>query len=141
MDNYRKRPLWHWIIIYLLVGALIYTGVYYFFLSKRGGSDQSQVTTQVSPSANEEVTVTLTKEGFSPSTVNIKAGAKVIWLNQSGTTATVNSADHPTHLKYPPLNLGSFVSGASLFLTFNTPGTYKYHNHLNASQFGTIIVE
>ncbi len=32
---YGKRPLWQWILIYLIIAAIVYGLVYYFFL--RGG--------------------------------------------------------------------------------------------------------
>ncbi|HSX40011.1 MAG TPA: hypothetical protein VLF68_00150 [Candidatus Saccharimonadales bacterium] len=35
--GYGKRPLWQWIVIYLIIGAIVYGAIYYFFLSKRGG--------------------------------------------------------------------------------------------------------
>lgn len=89
----------------------------------------------------EKSTVVLTKEGFSPKSITVKTGTEVVWLNNSGETATVNSSAHPTHLDYAPLNLGDFENGESLSLIFDTPGTYKYHNHLNASQTGEVIVE
>jgi hypothetical protein len=31
--GYGKRPLWQWVLIYLIVGGLIYGVVYYFFFS------------------------------------------------------------------------------------------------------------
>lgn len=87
------------------------------------------------------VTVTLTSSGFDPATITVKAGTKVTWVNKSGVEATVNSDKHPTHLLYTPLNLGSFVRGASLSLVFDKPGSYGYHNHLDPSQTGTVVVE
>lgn len=30
--SYGKRPLWHWILLYLIVGAVVYYLIYYFFL-------------------------------------------------------------------------------------------------------------
>lgn len=86
-------------------------------------------------------TVKVTENGFEPSTVTIKAGTKVVWINNSGQDSNVSSAFHPTHLVYPPLNLGSFSDGDSVSLIFDKPGTYKYHNHLDPSQFGEIVVE
>ncbi len=85
--------------------------------------------------------VTLTKSGFSPATLTIKANSRVAWVNNSGQAASVNSNDHPTHKLYPPLNLGLFNSGSSVQLVFDKAGTYKYHNHLNPAQTGTIIVQ
>jgi hypothetical protein len=37
--SYGKRPLWQWIAIYLVVGAIIYGLIYYFFIANRGGSN------------------------------------------------------------------------------------------------------
>lgn len=31
--GYGKRPLWMWIAIYLIIGAIIYGIIYYFFLA------------------------------------------------------------------------------------------------------------
>lgn len=86
-------------------------------------------------------TITVTATGFSPQTITIKAGTKVTWINQSGITANVSSDPHPVHTDYPPLNLGSFANGSSVSLVFDTAGTHGYHNHLNPSQKGTIIVQ
>ncbi|MBI2310097.1 cupredoxin domain-containing protein [Candidatus Collierbacteria bacterium] len=85
--------------------------------------------------------VTLTSSGFEPQSLTVKVGTKMVWTNQSGTVAAVNSASHPTHLVYPLLNLGNFGNGETLALVFDQPGTYKYHNHLNASQTGVVVVE
>lgn len=32
--GYSKKPLWQWLIIYVILGAIIYGGIYYFFLGK-----------------------------------------------------------------------------------------------------------
>jgi len=156
-SSYNKRPLGQWIAIYALVAIVIYGLVYYLFLSKKQSpystSTQETSVSQTSPTQKptltlnegatglEEARVTLTKSGFSPQIVTVKAGTKVTWTNQSGGAATVNSSVHPTHKDYLPLNLGEFGNGEALSLVFDKPGTYKYHNHLNASQFGTVIVE
>ncbi len=36
-NGYGKRPLWQWVLIYLVLGALIYGAVYYLVLAKGGG--------------------------------------------------------------------------------------------------------
>ncbi|MBI4035879.1 cupredoxin domain-containing protein [Candidatus Daviesbacteria bacterium] len=100
-----------------------------------------QATAPASLPTQQQNTITLTSSGFSPTTLTIKAGDKVTWINKSSTSATVNSSPHPAHTDYSPLNLGSFVDGETLSLTFDKAGTYKYHNHFNASQFGSIIVQ
>ena len=86
-------------------------------------------------------TVTITSSGFEPATVNINVGTKVEWTNKSGEAATVNSVLHPTHLIYPALNLNGVPVDGSVSLVFDTPGTYKYHDHLNPSRTGTVEVK
>jgi len=89
----------------------------------------------------KEATVLVTSAGFEPSTITVPTGTKVTWVNQSGSLTNVSSDVHPTHLLYPPLNLGSFDAGQSVSLVFDTAGTHGYHNHLNPSEKGTVIVE
>lgn len=161
-NGYGKRPLWQWVVLYVILGIIVYGLIYYFFFAKKGGYNYNQtgnqypttqqVTTRpsVSPSSSQTATpstttqqhlVTLTPNGFSPTNLTIKAGSTVTWTNNSGQPATVNSDPHPTHTDYPPLNLGQFANGGTLSLTFTKPGTYGYHNHLNPSERGSIIVQ
>ena len=79
--------------------------------------------------------------GFVPQDITVKVGTTMVWINKSGKAATVNSDDHPTHKLYPFLNLGEFSSSSSLQVVFDKAGTYSYHNHLNASETGTVTVE
>ncbi|HSX40052.1 MAG TPA: cupredoxin domain-containing protein [Candidatus Saccharimonadales bacterium] len=99
------------------------------------------VMTSPTQQTSGQTTVTVTATGFDPQTVTIKAGDKVTWVNKSGDRANVSSDPHPVHTNYPPLNLGSFADGASVSLMFDKPGTYGYHNHLNPSKTGTVIVQ
>lgn len=143
-SSYGKRPLWQWIAIYVLIGVVVYGLIYYFVLAKKGNVyNQPKSSSQVAPSAAvvQQNTVTLAQDGYSPATITVKAGDRVIWVNKSGAAATVNSDPHPTHTNYPPLNLGTFPDGGSVSLTFDKPGTYGYHNHLNPGQKGTVIVQ
>lgn len=36
-SGYGKRPLWQWILIYAVVGIVIYGLIYYFVFAKKGG--------------------------------------------------------------------------------------------------------
>lgn len=153
-SGYSKKSPFMWIVIYALIGLFVYGVIYYFAFYKKGGSSSfspqvqnSEPTSAATDQAEEEVgvtekseNITLTKEGFSPKSVTIKTGTEIIWINQSGKVATVDSSPHPAHTDYSPLNLGNFADGGSVSLIFDTPGTYKFHNHLNPSDNGTIIV-
>lgn len=36
--GYGKRPLWQWVVIYLIVGAIVYGLVYYLFFNNGSSS-------------------------------------------------------------------------------------------------------
>lgn len=103
---------------------------------------QAPVSTESAvPSANTVNTVNITASGFSTKEITIKAGESVTWENQDSVDHTVNSAVHPTHLVYPPLNLGVIKPGEQKSLAFPAVGTYKYHDHLNPSLTGSVTVQ
>ncbi len=94
--------------------------------------------------------VTYTDSGFSPKSLTIKKGETVTWINQSSESLWVASNPHPTHSGYP--TKGGCISstfdsckpitkGESWSFTFDIVGTWGYHNHLNPSSRGTIIVQ
>lgn len=116
------------------------------------GSDVPEMV--VSP--GEGVVVTYTNDGFSPRTVNMKAGEAVTFLNESSRPFWPASAFHPTHKIYPGSDIGKcgtgeadaifdackgINSGGSWRFKFDTAGTWKYHDHLNIGRTGTIVVE
>lgn len=124
--------------ILIVLGLLIFGGVFYF-LSK-GAGDTSQVsdpTTQLPKEAEVQVTTS----GFVPSEVKIAAGSAVRWVNKANQTVTVNSDDHPTHRKFKELNLGEFAKDSTVVHIFTNPGTYTYHDHLHPTRKGTVIVQ
>lgn len=56
--GYNKRPLWQWLVIYIILGAIIYGVVYYFFLNKNNGYNYSKSSTQYSsPSPSQAATI------------------------------------------------------------------------------------
>lgn len=85
--------------------------------------------------------ITYSDSGFSPAQLKVKVGEAVQFKNDSTSSVQVNSAVHPTHTLYPELNIGSIAAGESKSVAFTQAGTYKYHNHLNASENGMIVVE
>lgn len=120
------------IVLVLLIGVG-------FIVSSNKKTASSPPSAVMTP--QKQNTITLTSAGFSPGTLTIKAGDTVTWVNKSGTDATINSSPHPVHTDYPPLNLGAFPNGGILTLAFPKAGIYKYHNHLNPSEVGNIVVQ
>ncbi len=143
------KPKTNRTLILSAIGILLFLFVTFSFSFKDKLNDllypkpvsRAASSTQVNTFNKNVSVITLTKSGFSPSTLTVKTGSRVVWVNNSGSSASVNSADHPTHKVYSPLNLGLFNSGSSVQLVFDKPGTYKYHNHLNPTQIGTIVVQ
>ena len=137
--------MWQWIAIYLLLGGLAYYAIYYFILQPNGGyitpTTYAPSTTPASSETGDKLTINFKQTGFEPQILKIKVESTITWVNQSSKGLDLASAPHPTHTDYPPLNLGTIEPGASKLLTFPTAGTYKYHNPLNSSQYGSIVVE
>jgi len=145
--------------IILAVAAVVIVALGGFFLlsnNQTQAPSQDQVsptqtpeaTSQASPSPEsatddetEGVEIELTKSGYNPSKVTVKVGQKITFTNNSGAAATVSSDPHPAHTLFPVVNLGPFQDGDTHTLVIDKPGTYTYHNHLNSSQKGTIVVE
>ncbi len=87
------------------------------------------------------VTVAYTNTGFTPNTVTVKVGTAVTFVNQSTSALWVASAVHPTHQLLPGFDeLKSVNSGGSYTYVFAKVGTWKYHNHVNPSDIGSVVV-
>lgn len=88
-----------------------------------------------------EVVVSYTDSGFSPKAVTVKKNTKVTFLNQSAKKMWVASAVHPTHQEYPGFDqLKSVGKGEKYEFVFTKVGNWKYHNHVNPSDFGSVEV-
>ena len=44
--GYGKRPLWQWILLYLVIGGIIYAAIYYFVLAPKGGYNSGGTSNQ-----------------------------------------------------------------------------------------------
>lgn len=79
--GYNKRPLWQWLVIYVILGAAVYGAIYYFFLNKNGGYNYNKSSMQYSspsPSQAAPSSGVMSNE----TTVNLKP---VNGSNESGT--------------------------------------------------------
>ncbi|XKT74800.1 MAG: hypothetical protein ACJKTH_01810 [Patescibacteria group bacterium UBA2163] len=86
-------------------------------------------------------TVTYTDSGFSPQTVEVRRGDTVQFVNKSSRPMWVASNEHPAHTVLPTFDQFSVSAfGESYEYTFEQEGTWEYHDHVNASELGTVIV-
>lgn len=125
------------ILIVLLAGCL------------SGNSGES-----LTPADVGENTVIHNSSGFFPQTLTVEQGTTVTWQS-TGSSMWVASDAHPTHTGYSGTSLsehcGDSSTAAERFdscdamdsysFTFTKTGEWSYHNHLRASQSGTIVVE
>lgn len=146
-------------ILLLAAIAVIIVGFFVFRNQKSsditgGVSPTPTATPRPSPSESEAPVsgkmITLTDAGFLPSTLTIKKGETVIFKNNSSGAMWVASAMHPTHDAYPVKGgcissafdeCAAVAAGGSWAFKFDVIGNWKYHNHRNSSQFGTVVVE
>jgi plastocyanin len=109
-------------------------------------------------SAGEEMVnvVSYTDSGYSPSTIKIKKGETVTFKNESSRSMWPASAVHPSHRVYSGTSLEEhcpdtsgtafdackgYLPGENWSFRFDKVGNWRYHDHLNPSATGTIIVE
>lgn len=57
-NSYGKRPLWQWVVIYLVIAAVVYGAIYYFVFAKKGGygSGGNNATQYNAPSGTSSAT-------------------------------------------------------------------------------------
>lgn len=80
--------------------------------------------------------------GFSPQNVTIKSGEVVEFKNVSSGGMWIASAPHPLHTDYPEFDAKKeYKKGESYFFTFEKTGTWKFHNHLDPTRFGSVTVQ
>lgn len=100
-------------------------------------------------------TVTYTDTGFSPKTLTVKVGTAVRFVNNSSGKMWVASNPHPIHNGYDGTTLAqhcaagsarsfdacvAIAPGAAYIFTFNKAGSWGYHNHMNVTDLGTVVV-
>lgn len=158
------------IVAVLVIGA----GTWWFTMDSRISNDDNIVGTQqdATPATTDttsgtgaqagvdvnvntapiSATVIYNGDSFAPSSVTIKKGGTVKWVNTSGGTMWVASAQHPTHGVYDgtsrtehcPNPTGTAfdqcVGGGDYSFTFGKVGTWNYHDHINANLFGKVVV-
>lgn len=154
------------IVVVVVLAIVIVGGWFLFNTSVKAPAPEESVTSQVPTIDNAtpetvvenavpEVTVAYTDQGFSPKEITIVLGTKVTFVNQSTKNMWVASAKHPDHTVYsgtslsqhcPDTTNSSFdectavASGSSFSFTFSKEGSWKYHNHTSASDFGSVTV-
>lgn len=148
------------VIVIVIVIVIVVGGIWYFTSTKPSNyvapTTPAPETSQ--PAAEEQLArvIVAADSGFSPSSITIKKGETITFRNESSQLSWPASAIHPTHTVYPGSNIAKcgttgaegifdactgLAKGQAWSFKFDIPGTWKYHDHLNPSRNGTIIVE
>jgi plastocyanin len=132
-----------WVIVLLVLVAA--GGAWAYFATKPSETTpEVKNDTNASQQNESDVTaaaiITATNDGFTPNTVTIKKGQTIKIVNNSSSAIEFSSADHPTHLLDPELNMSELQPGESGTVTPKNVGSHGYHDHLHAEHTGTIVV-
>lgn len=88
---------------------------------------------QTNPSvATTPDSVNITGFAFQPSSLTVKAGTTVTWVNQDSVGHNIKSAAFSSQ---------DLQKGDTFKFTFNTKGTFAYNCGIHPSMVGTIVVE
>lgn len=124
-------------VVILIVGLVL-------FLVTRSDTKKPTTSTQefTVSSVAESAEIQVTKDSFSPATVRIKKDQSVTWVNTDDTVHQIASDPHPTHTIIPELFSDPLNKDESFSFSFDSIGTYTYHDEMNPlGMQGTIIVE
>lgn len=101
-------------------------------------------------------TIEITPTGFNPKTLIIKVGDAVTFVNRDTVLHWPASNVHPVHNTYPGSSIKKcgtseeknifdackgLEEGEEFTFTFNSVGTWPFHDHLHVSKAGVIIVK
>ena len=150
------------IISVVIIAAIVLIILGISLFSEKNTQDETSEENLDSPQENISETpeltehlVEITLEGFVPKILEIKQGDKVTWINKLATEARVASNFHPTHTNYPGSSVikcntaeekdifdscRKFGKEESYSFVFNEIGSWGYHNHLQPSKDGKIVV-
>ena len=90
---------------------------------------------------NTVAAVTITDRGFIPATLTVHAGTRIIWTNTGATLHQVASNPFPTDNGLPGLKSAILNNTQAYSFTAGRAGTFGYHDQLDPTMNGTIVVE
>jgi len=86
--------------------------------------------------------INITASGFVPSTVTIHKGDYVMFTNKDTDQHWPASDPHPIHNGYPGFDAKRGLSqGQTYTFQFERTGTFGFHDHLNPTVTGKVIVQ
>jgi len=126
-------------ILLMLVIVLVVVGVGGYFLYRQFFSSGGKLGQKAPPPSG---VVTITKTGFIPSTIAIKKGQSIIFMNKDSSAHKVAAAPYPSHNSLSSFNSKTQIAPSQNYTyTFTQSGTFNYQDDLNPFRLrGTIVV-
>ena len=129
----------NWLAFSLIIAFVVVVAVLvgFLYLNKQKTTSSKTNTKSVAVAS-----VSITKEGFVPATIQIKKGSQVTWTNNDTSPHQVVTDPHPSHTNLKSLNSDSLSQGESFTFTFEKTGTFGYHDEMNPLKIkGSVIVK
>ena len=119
--------------IIIAIVLIISFGIYY--ISSNNNSRLTPASNTPSTLAPESISVNIKNFSFNPSTLTIKTGAKVTWINNDTVSHTVTSDDGNL------LDSRNLSPGQSFSFVFTNSGAVNYHCNIHPTMKGIVVVE
>lgn len=142
--------IWIIIVILLILGVVWYANKNQTISSPAPEVIQQNIPQETNPTTNntsrqtvqttttaqtiQKNIVTIENLAFSPSTITVKAGSTVTWINNDPMSHTITGDTSGP-------KSSALSNKQSYSYTFKTPGTYSYHCSIHPSMKGTVIVQ
>lgn len=111
-------------------------------VDQTGNNNEQVPTEQTGDNSNQTVTVVFDGAKFTPSTVAIKVGDTVRFQHRGNVELWIGSDPHPTHTDWPSFDSKKAIeTGGSYEFKFEKAGSFGFHNHLDPTQSGTVVVQ
>jgi plastocyanin len=122
--------------VFLLIAGMVILG------ASCQNAKNADTATQPVVQANGLTATVLMKNGsFEPDLITVTKGTRVIFKNADAAPHWPASNPHPTHDIYPEFDPQQNVDpGTEWSFIFGKVGTWKYHDHLNPTVRGTVVV-
>lgn len=143
------------IIIVIVVLLILGIGGFFLLGSNPSGEactadtaivfDSTESVATLSAGISDPVIIIFNNGEVTPSCVKVSQGAEIKWLNTGDENIQIGADPHPVHTGNKEVSYGGFVldmdPGEEKTFTINKVGKTGYHDHLNPSVGGIIIVE
>ncbi len=126
------------VLLALVVAGAVFLLYQFFSPDTNVPAPEAKPTAEIPEGA---VVITLSKDGFSPDQLSVKAGDTVTFRSIGGELFWPASNLHPSHLVYPEFDPQKPIQPNDVWsFTFTKAGEWKYHDHLAPYFTGVITV-